>query len=162
MFLCLNCIDSNSLFENMERICDEKYVPTPTDVLRARVRTNGIIETHFKINDIIIRYVNVMFKEHDAQMGTAVWAPLILFLCVFQYVWCRRSEVTAEKMDLLFWWCTSCNVCCVSQWLWYDTCGEFVVLKHITCMCRHTILYPTLYFVDLNYYLFMKVYNSIS
>lgn len=48
---------ANSLFENMERICDEKYVPTPTDVLRARVRTNGIIETHFKINDIIIRYV---------------------------------------------------------------------------------------------------------
>ena len=48
-----------SLFENMERICDEKYVPTPTDVLRARVRTNGIIETHFKINDIIIRYVNM-------------------------------------------------------------------------------------------------------
>ncbi|KAJ9573892.1 hypothetical protein L9F63_008752 [Diploptera punctata] len=43
------------LFENMERICDEKYVPTPTDVLRARVRTNGIIETHFKINDVIIR-----------------------------------------------------------------------------------------------------------
>lgn len=48
-----------SLFENMERICDEKYVPTPTDVLRARVRTNGIIETHFKINDIIIRYVSM-------------------------------------------------------------------------------------------------------
>ncbi|PSN32862.1 Guanine nucleotide-binding protein G(o) subunit alpha [Blattella germanica] len=43
------------LFENMERICNEKYVPTPTDVLRARVRTNGIIETHFKINDVIIR-----------------------------------------------------------------------------------------------------------
>jgi guanine nucleotide-binding protein subunit alpha len=47
------------LFENMERICDEKYVPTPTDVLRARVRTNGIIETHFKINDIIISMFDV-------------------------------------------------------------------------------------------------------
>jgi hypothetical protein len=43
----------------MERICSEKYVPTPTDVLRARVRTNGIIETHFKINDVIVRYVKV-------------------------------------------------------------------------------------------------------
>lgn len=47
------------LFENMERICDEKYVPTPTDVLRARVRTNGIIETHFKINDAIISMFDV-------------------------------------------------------------------------------------------------------
>ncbi|XP_046990505.1 guanine nucleotide-binding protein G(o) subunit alpha-like [Schistocerca americana] len=47
------------LFENMDRICDEKYVPTPTDVLRARVRTNGIIETHFKINDVIVSMFDV-------------------------------------------------------------------------------------------------------
>ncbi|XP_071444439.1 guanine nucleotide-binding protein G(o) subunit alpha-like [Hetaerina americana] len=47
------------LFENMERICDDKYTPTPTDVLRARVRTNGIIETHFKINDVIISMFDV-------------------------------------------------------------------------------------------------------
>ncbi|XP_067005749.1 guanine nucleotide-binding protein G(o) subunit alpha isoform X3 [Anabrus simplex] len=47
------------LFENMNRICDEKYIPTPTDVLRARVRTNGIIETHFKINDVIISMFDV-------------------------------------------------------------------------------------------------------
>lgn len=43
------------LFEHMERICDDKYVPTPTDVLRARVRTNGIIETNFQVDDTIIR-----------------------------------------------------------------------------------------------------------
>ncbi|XP_054283908.1 guanine nucleotide-binding protein G(o) subunit alpha-like [Macrosteles quadrilineatus] len=47
------------LFDNMDRICDPKYVPTATDVLRARVRTNGIIETHFKINDFIIRMFDV-------------------------------------------------------------------------------------------------------
>ncbi|KAG4066614.1 hypothetical protein HA402_007250 [Bradysia odoriphaga] len=47
------------LFENMERICDEKYVPTPTDVLRARVRTNGIIETNFRVNDTIISMYDV-------------------------------------------------------------------------------------------------------
>lgn len=47
------------LFENMERLCSEKYLPTSTDVLRARVRTNGIIETHFKINDFIFRMFDV-------------------------------------------------------------------------------------------------------
>lgn len=46
----------NSLFENMDRICDDNYIPSPTDVLRARVRTNGIIETNFRVNDTIIRY----------------------------------------------------------------------------------------------------------
>lgn len=48
-----------SLFEHMERICDPKYVPSPTDVLRARVRTQGIIETHFRINDIIVSMYDV-------------------------------------------------------------------------------------------------------
>ncbi|KAK0040125.1 guanine nucleotide-binding protein G(o) subunit alpha [Biomphalaria pfeifferi] len=32
-------------FENMERICSLKYIPSSTDVLRARVRTTGVIET---------------------------------------------------------------------------------------------------------------------
>lgn len=40
-----------SLFENMERICDPKYIPNPTDVLRARVRTQGIMETRFRVAD---------------------------------------------------------------------------------------------------------------
>lgn len=43
----------------MERICDPKYVPSPTDVLRARVRTQGIIETKFHINDIIVSMYDV-------------------------------------------------------------------------------------------------------
>lgn len=44
-----------SLFENMDRICDDNYIPSARDVLRARVRTNGIIETNFRVNDTIIR-----------------------------------------------------------------------------------------------------------
>lgn len=47
------------LFENMDRICAEKYMPSSRDVLRARVRTNGIIETHFKIDDIVFRMFDV-------------------------------------------------------------------------------------------------------
>ncbi|XP_013782173.1 guanine nucleotide-binding protein G(o) subunit alpha-like [Limulus polyphemus] len=47
------------LFENIDRICSEKYMPTATDVLRARVRTNGIIETHFKISDMVFRMFDV-------------------------------------------------------------------------------------------------------
>lgn len=51
------CFFLRSLFENMDRICDDNYIPSPTDVLRARVRTNGIIETNFRVNDTIIRQV---------------------------------------------------------------------------------------------------------
>lgn len=47
------------LFENMERILGEKYSPTSTDVLRARVRTNGIIETNFHVNDSVVSMYDV-------------------------------------------------------------------------------------------------------
>ncbi|XP_055372518.1 guanine nucleotide-binding protein G(o) subunit alpha-like [Condylostylus longicornis] len=47
------------LFENMDRILEENYIPTATDVLRARVRTNGIIETNFRMNDAIISMYDV-------------------------------------------------------------------------------------------------------
>lgn len=46
-------------FENMERLCSEKYNPNPSDVLRARVRTTGIIETRFRINRICFRMFDV-------------------------------------------------------------------------------------------------------
>nr|XP_006818871.1 PREDICTED: guanine nucleotide-binding protein G(o) subunit alpha-like [Saccoglossus kowalevskii] len=46
-------------FESMDRICSPNYIPSATDVLRARVRTTGIIETHFKINGVIFRLYDV-------------------------------------------------------------------------------------------------------
>lgn len=45
----------SSFFENMNRIIAPKYVPTETDVLRVRVRTCGIVETQFQVNEIIFR-----------------------------------------------------------------------------------------------------------
>ncbi|XP_049925665.1 guanine nucleotide-binding protein G(o) subunit alpha-like [Epinephelus moara] len=46
-------------FENMSRIIAPKYVPTETDVLRVRVRTCGIIETQFQLNEMIFRLYDV-------------------------------------------------------------------------------------------------------
>ena len=44
-----------SYFEHMDRICSPQYCPSNIDVLRARVRTQGIIETCFKISGMIFR-----------------------------------------------------------------------------------------------------------
>ncbi|XP_037332306.2 guanine nucleotide-binding protein G(o) subunit alpha-like isoform X2 [Pungitius pungitius] len=46
-------------FENISRIIAPKYVPTETDVLRVRVRTCGIIETQFQLNEMIFRLYDV-------------------------------------------------------------------------------------------------------
>ncbi|XP_075880401.1 guanine nucleotide-binding protein G(o) subunit alpha-like isoform X1 [Nelusetta ayraudi] len=46
-------------FENMNRIIAPKYVPTEADVLRVRVRTCGIVETQFQLNQMIFRLYDV-------------------------------------------------------------------------------------------------------
>eukprot|EP00066_Takifugu_rubripes_P002647 XP_003964702.2 PREDICTED: guanine nucleotide-binding protein G(o) subunit alpha-like isoform X1 [Takifugu rubripes] len=46
-------------FENMNRIIAPLYVPTETDVLRVRVRTCGVVETQFQLNQMIFRLYDV-------------------------------------------------------------------------------------------------------
>lgn len=43
----------------MERITSEKYIPNTNDVLKSRVRTIGVVETEFKIDNLIIRMFDV-------------------------------------------------------------------------------------------------------
>lgn len=59
MKVCLILITallSFSYFENMDRICKSDFVPNSKDVLRVRVRTTGVLETCFKIENVVIRY----------------------------------------------------------------------------------------------------------
>ncbi|XP_056144556.1 guanine nucleotide-binding protein G(o) subunit alpha-like [Lampris incognitus] len=46
-------------FENMNRLIAPNYVPTEMDVLRVRVRTCGIIETQFQVNERVFRMYDV-------------------------------------------------------------------------------------------------------
>jgi len=46
-------------FENVDRFAEENFVPTPTDILRVRARTTGIIETTFRVKDSNFRMVDV-------------------------------------------------------------------------------------------------------
>lgn len=46
-------------FEQIDRIASSSYVPTEQDVLRARVRTTGVIETSFPYKDLIFQIIDV-------------------------------------------------------------------------------------------------------
>jgi guanine nucleotide-binding protein subunit alpha len=48
-----------SYFEAIDRISAPKYLPTDQDVLRSRVKTTGIIETTFHIEELIYRMFDV-------------------------------------------------------------------------------------------------------
>jgi len=46
-------------FENISRISQAGYVPNVQDVLRSRVKTTGVLETAFDVEDIVFRLVDV-------------------------------------------------------------------------------------------------------
>jgi hypothetical protein len=50
-------IAHNSFFEDIKRIGQSNYVPTAQDVLHARSKTTGIVETRFMIKETSIQYV---------------------------------------------------------------------------------------------------------
>lgn len=48
---------SLSYLNDLDRICQPDYVPTQQDVLRTRVKTTGIVETHFTFKDLYFKLV---------------------------------------------------------------------------------------------------------
>lgn len=48
-----------SFFEHARRICQPDYVPTQNDILRARIKTTGISESHFKMGNLGICLIDV-------------------------------------------------------------------------------------------------------
>lgn len=51
------CLLSLSYLNDLDRICQPDYVPTQQDVLRTRVKTTGIVETHFTFKDLYFKSV---------------------------------------------------------------------------------------------------------
>lgn len=58
-------------FEQIDRIASTSYVPTQQDVLRARVRTTGVIETSFKYKDLIFQIIDVGGQRSERRK----WMP---------------------------------------------------------------------------------------
>lgn len=46
------CVLPVSYLNDLERIAKADYIPTQQDVLRTRVKTTGIVETHFTFKDL--------------------------------------------------------------------------------------------------------------
>lgn len=54
-FLTASC----SFFEDLDRLFNKEFIPTDQDVLRARLRTTGITETHFDLGTLQYRMFDV-------------------------------------------------------------------------------------------------------
>ncbi|CAJ0837815.1 7509_t:CDS:2 [Entrophospora sp. SA101] len=64
--------DSAQYFlDNIDRFVDENYSPSDSDILQARIRTIGVTEHTFDVNDIIFRIFDVGGHRSQRQF----WAP---------------------------------------------------------------------------------------
>lgn len=57
IYIYMCCFWSSSYLNDLDRICQVNYVPTQQDVLRTRVKTTGIVETHFTFKDLYFKLV---------------------------------------------------------------------------------------------------------
>lgn len=63
---CLQLLDSSEyLFQNVERIGEEKYIPIPADILRARLRTTGIVEEDINIHNVPFQFLDVGGQRNE-------------------------------------------------------------------------------------------------
>jgi len=62
----MQLIDSAQyLFENMERLGKPDYTPDANDILRARLRTSGIVEKSYKINNVDFKFLDVGGQRNE-------------------------------------------------------------------------------------------------
>jgi len=62
----LQLLDSTQyLYHNLDRIGDPKYTPTAEDILRARLRTSGIVERVFRINQVDFKFIDVGGQRNE-------------------------------------------------------------------------------------------------
>jgi len=62
----LQLLDSAEyLFNNVKRIGKTDYMPSPDDILRARLRTSGIVERMFKIQGLDFKFLDVGGQRNE-------------------------------------------------------------------------------------------------
>lgn len=65
--------DSASYYLNdLDRISQTNYIPTQQDVLRTRVKTTGIVETHFTFKDLYFKMFDVGGQRSERKSGFTV------------------------------------------------------------------------------------------
>ncbi|CCO33112.1 Guanine nucleotide-binding protein alpha-4 subunit [Rhizoctonia solani AG-1 IB] len=87
---------ANSFLNDMERITERRYIPTDDDVLRARLKTLGVVEHHFALDRGAEKGVDWRIYDVGGARGQRhVWAPFfsdvnaIIFLAVRIFLYVR-------------------------------------------------------------------------
>lgn len=92
-------------FQNLERIFDPEWVPNNQDMLHARLRTTGIIETYFELKDMTFRMMDVGGQRSERKKWIHCFEGVqcLLFLAALSgYDQSLIEDVNANQMHEAF------------------------------------------------------------
>ncbi|KAG8807294.1 hypothetical protein FRC17_004531 [Serendipita sp. 399] len=103
--------EAGFFLDDLERVTDLNYEPTDLDVCKARLRTVGVTETHFRVSSLISQLDWVVYDVGGARTQRATWKPYfddvnaIVFLAPLSAFNQKLEEETRilflNKIDLL-------------------------------------------------------------
>ena len=91
-----------SFFDNVSRVANPSYLPTNDDILHARVRTTGVSEAKFTVDNLIFRVVDVggQRSERKKWVGCFENVDTIMFLiAISEYDQQLYEDSSVNRMD---------------------------------------------------------------
>lgn len=91
-----------SLFDNIDRIAEADYKPTVDDVLVTRVRTTGVSETEFTINETKFRLVDVGGQRNERRKWIHCFedvTAVIFVIALSEYNQTLYEDDSTNRMD---------------------------------------------------------------
>ena len=100
----------------MERIGHADYVPTDQDVLRSRVKSTGITETHFRMGDLTYRMFDVGGQRSERKKWIHCFenvTAVIFMVAISEYDQVLIEDETVNRMEEAL---TLFDSICNSRW----------------------------------------------
>ncbi|CAH8497770.1 unnamed protein product [Schistosoma guineensis] len=95
--------DSASYFlDSLDRLSSPCYIPTQQDVLRTRVRTGGIVETHFSFKGLSIRMFDVGGQRSERKKWIHCFEGVTAI--IFVVAMSEYDLTLAEDQEMLKFW----------------------------------------------------------
>ncbi|TGO17215.1 hypothetical protein BTUL_0019g00040 [Botrytis tulipae] len=95
-------------FEDLDRLFSKEFVPTDQDVLRARLRTTGITETHFDLGSLQYRMFDVGGQRSERKKWIHCFEnvnALLFLVAISGYDQCLAEDKDGNQMQeaLMLW-----------------------------------------------------------
>lgn len=90
------------LFENIERFSEANFIPTADDILRVRIRTTGIDEAKFKMDELTIRLIDVGGQRSERRKWIHCFQgveAVIFIVASSEYDQCLREDENQNRLE---------------------------------------------------------------